>query len=126
MLWHGHIERTPITVITYGTRTVGEVIIHVDDVNNQLLPDTNVTVTVTTSSESNVMSVPREALHTENGKPYVYKIVERRVAKDSVIIGTINLTQVAILSGLNDGDWVAIGTTTGQPLEEGVAIKRVR
>jgi len=43
-----------------------------------------------------------------------------------VIIGTINLTQVAILSGLNDGDWVAIGTTTGEPLQEGVAIKRVR
>ena len=126
VLWHGHIERTPITVITYGTRTVGEVIIHVDDVNNQLLPDTNVTVTVTTSSESNVMSVPREALHTENGKPYVYKIVSDELQRTPVVTGTINLTQVAIQSGLNDGDWVAIGTTTGQPLEEGVAITRVR
>jgi len=125
-LWHGHIERTPITVITYGTRTVGEVIIHVDDVDNHLLPDTNVTVTVTTSTESNAMSVPREALHTENGKPYVYKVVGDELQRTSVIIGTINLTQVAILSGLNDGDWVAIGTTTGEPLQEGVAIKRVR
>ena len=24
-VWHGHIERVPVTVITYGTRTVGEV-----------------------------------------------------------------------------------------------------
>ena len=24
MVWHGHIERIPITVITYGTRNVGE------------------------------------------------------------------------------------------------------
>jgi HlyD family secretion protein len=105
---------------------VGEVIIHVDDVDNHLLPDTNVTVTVTTSTESNAMSVPREALHTENGKPYVYKVVGDELQRTSVIIGTINLTQVAILSGLNDGDWVAIGTTTGEPLQEGVAIKRVR
>ncbi len=126
VLWHGHIERTPITVITYGTRTVGEVIIHIDDVDSRLLPDTNVTVTVTTSSESNVMSVPREALHTENGKPYVYKIVNDELQRTSVVTGSINLTQVAIHSGLKDGDLVATGTTTGQPLQEGVAVKVVR
>src|ERR1035437_9304470 len=43
--WHGHIVRTPVTVITYGTRTVGEVLIEIDDVDSSLLPDTNVTVT---------------------------------------------------------------------------------
>ena len=125
-MWTGHIERVPITVITYGTRTVGEVIIHVDDVDGQLLPDTNVTVTVTTSSESNVLSIPREALHSENGKSYVFKILNDELLRTPVTIGTINLTQVAILSGLKDGDWVAMGTTNGQPLQEGVAIKRVR
>jgi HlyD family secretion protein len=126
ILWHGHIERTPITVITYGTRTVGEVIIHVDDPDGQLLPDTNVTVTVTISSESNVMSMPREALHIENGKPYVYRIVNDELQRTPVVTGAINLTQVAIVSGLKDGDWVATGTTTGQPLQEGVPIKRAR
>ncbi len=126
VLWHGHIERTPVTVITYGTRNVGEVLIHVDDVDGQLLPDTNVTVTVTTSSEPNVLTVPREALHSENGKSYVYKIVNDELKRTPVVIGTLNLTQVVILSGLNDGDWVATGTTTGQPLQEGVAIKRLR
>ena len=45
VVWHGHIERTPVTVITYGTRNVGEVLIHIDDADGQLLPDTNVTVT---------------------------------------------------------------------------------
>lgn len=126
VFWHGHIERTPITVITYGTRTVGEVIIHVDDPNGQLLPDTNVTVTVTISSQSNVMSMPREALHIENGKPYVYKIVNDELQRTPVVTGAINLTQVAVVSGLKDGDWIATGTTTGQPLQEGVPIKRAR
>jgi HlyD family secretion protein len=126
VIWHGHIERVPVTVITYGTRNVGEVIVHVDDTDSQLLPDTNVTVTVTTSSESNVLSVPREALHSESGKSYVFKVQGDELARSSVTVGTINLTQAAILSGLNDGDWVATGTTNGQPLQEGVVIKRVR
>src|SRR5205085_1296678 len=44
--WHGHISRAPSTVITYGTRNVGECIITVDDARGDLLPNTNVTVTV--------------------------------------------------------------------------------
>jgi HlyD family secretion protein len=43
-----------------------------------------------------------------------------------VTTGTINLTQVAILSGLQNGDLVATGTLSGQPLQEGVPIKVVR
>jgi HlyD family secretion protein len=125
-LWHGHIVRTPITVITYGTRTVGEALIGIDDKDGELLPETNVTVTVTTSSEPNALSVPREALHSENGKPFVFKVVNGGLKRTSVTTGTINLTQAAILSGLKDGDWVATGTTNGQPLQEGVPIKVVR
>jgi HlyD family secretion protein len=124
--WHGHIARTPVTVITYGTRNVGEVIVQIDDADGGLLPDTNVTVTVTTSSEPNTLSVPREALHSENGKSYVYKVVNDRLVRTPVTIGTINLTQVAILSGLNEGESVATGTANGQPLQEGVPIKVVR
>jgi HlyD family secretion protein len=125
-LWHGHIVRTPVTVITYGTRNVGEVLIGIDDADGGLLPDTNVTVTVTTSSEPNTLSVPREALHSENGKSYVYKVVNDKLVKTAVTIGTTNLTQVAILSGLNEGDYVATGTASGQPLQEGIPIKVAR
>jgi len=125
-VWQGHIERTPVTVITYGTRTVGEVLVKVDGDVSGLLPDTNVTVTVTTSSESNVLSVPREALYSENGKNYVFKVVGDELKRTPVVIGTVNLTQVAIVSGLKEGDTVATGTTSGQPLQEGIPIKVVR
>lgn len=124
--WAGKIIRTPKTVITYGTRNVGEVLIDLDDGVDQLLPDTNVTVTVTTSSEPNALSVPREVLHSENGKPFVFKELNGQLKRTPVTTGTINLTQVSILSGLNDGDWVATGATNGQPLQEGVPIKAVR
>ena len=125
-VWHGHIERVPVTVIIYGTRTVGEVLIALDDADGGLLPDTNVTVTVTTSSQPNVLSIPREALFTQGGQPYVYKVVDNYLVKTNVQIGTPTLTQVAILSGLREGDQVATGTTSGQPLQEGIPIKAMR
>jgi HlyD family secretion protein len=125
--WHGHIERLPVTVISYGTRNVGEVPIRVDDnPDDQLLPDTNVTVTVTTSSEANALSISRDALRSENGRSYVYKVNGDELKKTFVVTGTINISQVAIVSGLKSGDWVATGTATGQPLQEGIPIKRVQ
>jgi len=125
-VWHGHIVRTPITVITYSTRIVGEVLIQIDGDDDGLLPATTVTVTVTTSTEPNVLSIPREALFSENGKNYVFKVVGDGLKRTPVTIGPFNLTQVAILSGLSEGDTVATGTTTGQPLQVGVPIKVVQ
>ena len=125
-VWRGHIVSVPITVITYGTRTVGEVLIAIDGDDTGLLPETNVTVTVTTSSDSNVLSIPREALYSENGKPYVYKVEGDGLKRTPVTTGTINLTQVAITSGLQEGDVVATGTTNGQPLQEDIPIERVQ
>jgi len=125
-VWHGRIERVPYTVMHLDTRTVGEVLVSLDDPDGGLLPDTNVTVTVTTSSQANALSVPREALHIENGKSFVFKVVEDELKRTQVVTGSLNLTQVAIISGLNAGDWVATGTTSGQPLQEGVPIKEIR
>ncbi len=125
-VWHGHIERVPITVTAYGTRNVGEVLVKIDDDDGQLLPDTNVTVTVTTSSESNALSIPREALHVENGKAFVFRVVGDQLRRTPVTYGSMNLNQVAILSGLNAGDLVATGATSGQPLQEDLPVKVLR
>lgn len=126
-VWHGHIERVPITVTTYTTRNVGESLISIDDNDDgELLPDTNVTVYVTTSSQENALTVPREALHVENGKAFVYRVEGDQLKRTPVTYGTMNLNDVAILSGLNSGDWVATGTLSGQPLQEGMPIKVVK
>ncbi len=123
--WHGHIIRLPASVVAYsgGTRNVGEVLVEIDGSDDGLLPDTNVNVTVTTSSEENALSMPSEARHEQNGKYYVFKAVNGQLKRVGITIGTPNLTEVPILSGLNEGDWVATGTTNGQPLQEGIPIK---
>ena len=120
--WHGHIARVPSTIITYGTRNVGEVPITIDDAQDELLPNTNVRVTVVTASEGSVLNVPREAVHTEQGKSYVYRIVNGKLRRTEVKPGISNLTQEEILSGLKEGDQVALGSTNGVPLVNGTPI----
>ena len=74
--WHGHILRVPTTIMSYqGTRNVGECISSVDDNDGDMIPNTNVTVTVTEAQRSNVLTIPREALHSEGGRDFVYRIV---------------------------------------------------
>jgi len=72
------------------------------------------------------LSMPREALHEQNGKYFAFKVENDELVRAPITIGTPNLTQVPILSGLEVGDTVAIGTTNGQPLQEGVPIKEER
>lgn len=123
--WHGHITQAPTTVITYGTRNVGECIITVDDAQEDLLPNTNVTVTVTISQRFNVLSIPREALHTEGTSDYVYRIVQDRLVRTPVQVGVLNLTRVEILSGLTEKDTVALNATSNRDLSNGLAVKIV-
>ena len=125
-IWHGHISRLPSTIITYGTRNVGEVVITIDDADDALLPDTNVRVTVTVANVSNVLMVPRDALHIERGSPFVYRKQGNSLERVKVTIGVLNLTDVQITSGLKAGDVVALGTTNAQPLSEGVPVKVVQ
>jgi len=125
-IWNGHIARTPSTVVQYTTRIVGETLVEIEGGDGDLLPDTNVTVTVTTSSEANALTVPREALHVENGKPFVFKIVGDSLVRTPVTNATPNLTLAPILSGLQEGDIVATGTTNGLPLQAGIPIKVVQ
>jgi HlyD family secretion protein len=120
--WHGHISRAPTTVITYGTRNVGECIITVDDARGDLLPNTNVTVTVTTSQRFNVLSVPREALHTDDGD-YVYRILNGKLVRTPIQVGVVNLTRAEITSGLTEKDTVALSSLSNRDLSNGLAVK---
>jgi HlyD family secretion protein len=123
-VWHGHISRAPTTVITYGTRNVGECIIAVDDARGDLLPNTNVVVTVTTSQRFNVLSIPREALHTENGD-FVYRVVAGKLVRTPVQIGIVNLTRAEVLGGLTEKDTVALNATSNRDLSNGLPVKIV-
>ncbi len=124
--YKGQIIRLPSTIITYGTRNVGAALVSIENPNGELLPDTNVRVTVITASESNVLVIPRDALHIEQGKTYVYRVSGGALHHTPVTIGNLNLVEVHIVSGLKPGDVVATGTTNGQPLGDGQPVRIVR
>ncbi len=123
--FHGHIIRLPSTIITYTTRNVGEVLVSIEDSDGVLLPNTNVVVTVVTHEVHNALTVPREALHVEGGRDYVYVVSRDTLRRAAVQVGAINLTLVQIVSGLKEHAVVALGTTNGPPLSEGVPIRIV-
>ncbi len=125
MKFHGRITRLPSNIITYGTRNVGEVLVSVEDSNGVLLPNTNVVVTVVTQEVRNALTVPREALHIEGGRDYVYVVSRGTLHRAAVQVGAINLTMVQIVSGLKEHTVVALGTTNGAPISEGVPIRIV-
>jgi HlyD family secretion protein len=124
-IWHGHISVAPTTVITYGTRNVGECIITVDDARGELLPNTNVIVTVTTAQRFNALSIPREALHTDGGD-FVYRVVNGKLVRTPVQVGpATNLIRAEILGGLTEKDTVALGAINNRELSNGLAVKIV-
>jgi HlyD family secretion protein len=127
-VWHGHISVAPTTIITYGTRNVGECLIDVDDAKGDLLPNTNVTVTVTTGEAKHALSVPREAVHVNsNQQTYVFRVEGGRLVETPVTVGLFNLVRAEIRSGLSDGDTVAISSAgTNQDLVNGMDITVVQ
>ncbi|MGH9585696.1 MAG: efflux RND transporter periplasmic adaptor subunit [Acidobacteriaceae bacterium] len=124
--WHGHIARVPSTIVTYTTRNVGEVLVTIGDAHGDLLPNTNVRVTALVANEPNALNIPREALHTENGQSYVYLVRGGKLRRTPIEVGNINLTQVQVLSGLTEGQVVALGSTNGQPIGDRVPITEAK
>ncbi len=121
--WHGRVTQAPTTVVNVGTRNVGECLVSIDDADGQLLPNTNVTVTVTTLQLINVLSLPREALHTEGASDFVFRIVNGKLVRTPVRVGIVTLTRFEVQSGLSDGDLVALGATTDTDLHDGLAVR---
>jgi len=121
-VWHGHIEQAPTTIISYTTRNVGECIIDVDDADGVLQPNANVTVKVTTMRHLHVLGVPYYALHWDKTQAYVFRIMKNKLVRTNIQTGVINLNQVEILSGLSEGDVVALNATTNRELSDGLEV----
>jgi HlyD family secretion protein len=123
-VWHGHVIRTPSTIIAFGTRNVGEALVSVDDSDETLLPNTNVTITVVLKDLRNVLLIPREALRVDDRGDYVLGVENGRLKRIPVTIGALNLTKVQIVSGLKQGAVVALSAIDGSTLYSGQAVGR--
>jgi HlyD family secretion protein len=124
-IWHGHISQAPTTIITYGTRNVGECFVAVDDANGVLQPNANVTITVTTATHYHVLVVPREALHFEDSQFYVFRVIDDKLKRTPVKVDIVNNNFAEITGGLAENDTVALNATTNSDLADGIEISPI-
>jgi HlyD family secretion protein len=123
--WQGNLMRLPTVVTMVGTRTVGEITAIIPNSDHKLLPNVNVNVSIITARKPAALTVSREALHEQDGKRYVYQIVDDKLRADEIQTGITSLTRVEVVKGLTEGASVALGAIGTQPLRSGMEVKVV-
>lgn len=124
-IWRSTVGMTPAVIKLHGTRNVGETTCVVDNPDLKLLPNVNVGVTIITVQHQNVLTVPREAVHQEDSRTYVYQIQNDELRRRDVQTSISNLTQVEVTTGIPDNVLVALAPMNSRPLRNGLAVRVV-
>jgi HlyD family secretion protein len=122
-VWTGTVSTVPSTVKLRGNRNIGEATCEVENHDLRLLPNVNVGVTILIAEHSNVLTLQRDAVHTDDTKTYVYQIVDNKLKRQPVEIALQNLTRVEITAGLSEGSLVALSAEESKPLFDGASVK---
>jgi HlyD family secretion protein len=129
-VWDGRTEIIPKAVVARGTRSVGQLLCSVNNDALQLLPNTNVNVRINAQERKNVLSVPRGAVATENGRRYVFVVKKNPLAvrqttleKREIQVGIADTTSYEVVSGLQEDDLVAMPGDVD--LRDGMTVKVV-
>jgi HlyD family secretion protein len=123
--WTGQVNTVPATVKPRGSRNVGETTCMIDNHDFRLLPNINVGVTIIVAQHDNVLTLQRDAIRSDDSKPYVFEITDDHLKVQPVQISLQNLTRVEIASGLSQGAKVALPAEESKPLVDGALIKVV-
>jgi HlyD family secretion protein len=119
--WTGHTIQIPKQVIAHGNRSVGEVLCSVDNDKLELLPNVNVEVRILVRERTNVLSVSRAAVRADGSERYVYRFEDGRLRRRDITVGIASASKYEVLSGLSEGDHVAIPGETD--LKDGMAVR---
>jgi HlyD family secretion protein len=123
-VWNGKTEILPKQVVTRGTRSVGELLCSVTNDRLDLLPNTTVDVRIHVSERPSALVVPRGAVSIEGDNRYVFRVQDNRLHRVSIKVGIANPTSMEVLSGLNEGDVVALPGEAA--LKDNLIVKAVR
>lgn len=122
-VWQGRLTNLPSTVVSRGSRVVGEVVCSLDNSAHQLMPNVDVNLTIIANSREAALTVPREAVQQAGGRSFVYVVTGQRLARRYVQLGISNLTRVEILSGIREDDTIAVQSAGAVPMTDGVLVK---
>jgi len=107
-VWTGRTETVPKQVTTLQLRSVGEVLCSVANNKLDLIPNINVDVKIEVSRRQNALVIPRGAVHTDGSQHFVLVIEDNTLHRRNVQVGIANPTEFEVVSGLKDGEDVAL------------------
>jgi HlyD family secretion protein len=107
-VWSGRTELVPKQVVARGTRNVGELLCSVSNDRLDLIPNTTVDVRIHISERPNVLVIPRGALFIDGARRFVFLVQNDRLHRHDITVGIANPTMIEIVSGLQEGDQVAL------------------
>jgi HlyD family secretion protein len=108
--WAGTVERKPANIVPLGSRQVGEVPCTIDNPGRELVPGTNVDAHIRTATVSNALTIAKECLRRDAKGVGVFALHGGHIAWQPVTTGVSSVTRVQIVSGLAEGDAVALPT----------------
>ena len=123
--WHGHLDSKPLAVTHAGARDVGDCTVTLDDQHGDLPLDTKVAVLVTVDKRSHALSIPREAIHTEDGAKFVYRVVNGELKRTPVRTGLANAMTSEIKNGLRPDDVVVLHAGDDEKLSDGLHVTTI-
>ena len=126
--WSGVVDKIPTEIVPLGTRQVGEVLCTVDaqpkgERGGLLTPGANVDAQIRTGVAPNSLTIPKEAIRREGAESGVLILTGDRVTWRKVATGVNSTTRTQVISGLSEGDSVALPIE--QPLRDGDLVKPV-
>ncbi|HEX6805744.1 MAG TPA: efflux RND transporter periplasmic adaptor subunit [Terriglobales bacterium] len=124
-IWTGMVTSIPAAVTQRGTRNVGETTCTVSNQDFKLLPNINVGVSIVAAEHENVLTIPREALRQDDSVPYVYRVINGELHRQTIQTSISNLTSVEVTQGLPDKAQVAVGSTNNKPLHDHLSVRVV-
>jgi HlyD family secretion protein len=126
--WTGKTQVIPKQVVARGARSVGELLCQVDNDNLELLPNINVNVRIRSRERINVLTVPRGAVDAEGGRRFVFVVLRNAIGvgkatlqKREIRVGIADATNYEVVSGLEEGEMVALPGDVD--LKDGMPVK---
>ena len=107
-IWNGKVEQVPKQVVARGSRSVGEVLCSVDNDKVELLPNVNVEVRILVHEQHGVLVIPRGAVRYDQGQHFVLAYDGDEVHRRDIKVGVAGADKYEVLSGLAQGDKVAL------------------
>jgi HlyD family secretion protein len=119
--WKGQVDKLPSQIVPLGTRQVGEVGCIIENPDRELKPNANINADIQATVVENAIAIPKEAIRRHGSETGVLLLVGDRAVWRKLSLGISNYTKSQVLSGLNDGDAVALPSE--KPIESGSRVQ---